>query len=199
MKKLSALIALSLLILFLAFPIFAKTSFNQLKEITTISGDLEGNFTQDKYLHALDATLTSTGMFSYRRKVSVRWETLEPIQSEFLMTPSEIISRQGEQELFKMNAGDNPVISILNKIFFSVLTAEWENLAQYFQIADTTIEKESWQVELLPLDKTILQVVQRVELKGDLFLRKIILHEKDGNRTTIHFSDLATSTNESRR
>ena len=199
MKKLPALIALSLSILFLAFPTFAKTSFNQLKEITTISGDLEGNFTQDKYLHALDATLTSTGIFSYRRKVSVRWETLEPIHSEFLMTPNEVISRQAEQELFRMNAADNPVISILNKIFFSVLTAEWENLALYFQIADATIEKENWQVELLPLDKAILQVVQRVELKGDIFLREIVLHEKDGNRTTIHFSDLAASNNESRQ
>lgn len=198
MKRLLALITLSLPILFLAFPTFAKTSFNQLKEITTISGDLTGSFTQDKYLHALDATLTSTGRFSYRRKVSVRWETLKPIQSEFLMTPNEVVSRQGEQELFRMNAGDNPVISILNKIFFSVLTAEWENLAQYFQIADATIEKESWEVELLPLDKTILQVVQRVELKGDIFLREIVLHEKDGNRTTIHFGDLPASNNDSR-
>ena len=198
MKKLAALIVLSLSVLFSASPTFAKTSFNQLKAITTVSGNLQGSFTQDKYLNALDATLTSTGKFSYLRKVSVRWETLEPIQSEFLMTPNEVISRQGEQELFRMNTRDNPVISTLNKIFFSVLTAEWENLAQYFQISDATIEKESWQVELLPLDSSIQQVVQRVELKGDVFLREIILHEKDGNRTTIRFSDLTASSNDSR-
>ena len=197
MKKLATLIVLSLSVLLLAFPTFAKTSFNELKAITTVSGDLSGSFTQDKYLKALDATLTSTGNFSYLRKVSVRWETLEPIKSEFLMTPSEVISRQGEQEVFRMDTRDNPVISTLNKIFFSVLTAEWENLAQYFQISDATIEKESWQVELLPLDSTIQQVVQRAELKGDVFLREIILHEKDGNRTTIRFSDLTASNNDS--
>ena len=186
------------LLLLLSANCFAAVSFDQLKQITTTTGDLRGNFTQDKYLNALDATLTSTGTFSYQRKVSVRWQTLEPIESEFLMTPTEMVSRQDDQELFRMKSGDNPVVAILNKIFFSVLTAEWENLAQYFQIIDAAIEKEYWQVELIPLDNTILQVVDRVELKGDRFMRTIILHEKEGNRTTIHFSDLVTSASDSR-
>ena len=187
-----------LLLLLLSANGFAAGSFDQLKQITTATGDLSGSFTQDKYLNALDATLTSTGTFSYQRKVSVRWQTLEPIESEFLMTPTEMVSRQDDQELFRMKSGDNPIVEILNRIFFSVLTAEWESLSQYFQVVDGTIEAEHWQVELIPLDNSILQVVSRVELKGDRFMRTIILHEKQGNRTTIDFSDLVASSSDSR-
>ncbi len=170
---------------------YAELTFEQLKTITITPENLDGNFTQEKYLIALDVTLDSSGKFNYQRGKTIRWETLEPIQNELIMTPTEMVNKQGDNELVRMDTDSNPTISIMSEIFFSVLTAEWEKLSEYFQLSGT-LDGEEWQAKLVPLDKTILQVISRVELKGDSLLHEIVMHENGGNKTTIYFKEMNT-------
>lgn len=170
---------------------YAELTFEQLKTITITPENLDGNFTQEKYLVVLDTTLDSSGQFNYQRGKTIRWETLEPIQNELIMTPTEMVNKQGDHELVRMDTDANPTISVMSVIFFSVLTAEWETLSEYFQLSGT-LDGEEWQAELVPLDKTILQIISRVELKGDSLLHEIVMHENSGNKTTIHFKELKT-------
>ncbi len=58
--------------------------------------ELQGNFRQEKYLAVIDATLKSSGRYRYRRGESMRWQILEPVQSELLMTPDGLSNRQGD-------------------------------------------------------------------------------------------------------
>lgn len=167
----------------------ADLSFDQLASISKNSSSLEGRFTQEKYLAALDTSLGSSGIFSYQRGKSVRWETLKPIQSEMLMTPTSISNMQGGQELMRMETESSLAVALFNEIFFSVLTAEWGKLSAYFKLSGN-IEGGQWHAELVPVDKTVKQVVRRVELKGDALVREIILYESGGDRTTIHFENL---------
>ncbi len=171
------------------FAVGADLSFDQLERISKNPPGLEGRFTQEKHLAALDTSLHSSGIFSYQRGKFVRWETLKPIQSEMLMTPTSISNKQGGQELMRMETQSSPAVALFNEIFFSVLTAEWGKLSAYFKLTGN-IEGGQWHAELVPLDNTVKQVVSRVELKGDALVREIILHESDGDRTTIHFENL---------
>lgn len=171
------------------FAVCAGLSFEQLERISNNPSSLEGRFTQEKYLAALDTALGSSGIFSYQRGKSVRWETLKPIQSEMLMTPTSISNKQGGQELMRMETESSPAVALFNEIFFSVLTAEWGKLSAYFKLSGN-IEGGQWHAELVPVNKTVKQAVSRVELKGDALVREIILHESGGDRTTIHFENL---------
>jgi thermostable 8-oxoguanine DNA glycosylase len=119
----------------------------------------------------------------------VRWETLKPIQSEVLMTPSSITSYQGGQQLMRMETELNPAITLFNEIFFSVLTAEWQKLSSHFMLTGE-VQDGQWHASLEPLDKTVKQVVSRIELDGDDLVRKITLYESGGDRTTIQFEIL---------
>lgn len=168
---------------------YADLTFEQLENVSKTPENLEGRFTQEKYLGALDTVLFSSGIFSYQREKLIRWETLKPIQSEMLITPTAISNKQGDQELMRMETESNPAVALFNEIFFSVLTAEWGKLSAYFKLSGT-IEGRQWHAELVPVDKTVKQVVGRVELKGDALVREIILYESGGDRTTIHFESL---------
>jgi hypothetical protein len=170
------------------FAVGADLSFDQLERISKNPSSLEGRFNQEKYLAALDTSLHSSGIFSYQRGRSVRWETLKPIQSEMLITPAFISNKQGGQELMRMETQSSPAVALFNEIFFSVLTAEWGKLSAYFKLSGK-LEGGQWHAELIPVDKTVKQVVSRVELKGDALVREIILHESGGDRTTIHFEN----------
>jgi len=168
----------------------AEISIEQLNKIVTAPEYLEGRFSQEKYLSELDATLSSSGVFSYQRDKSIRWETIEPIQNILMMSPQNIINMQGGIEIAKMDLKSNPAVAIFSDIFFSVLTAEWDTLSTYFSLSGALAEQQ-WQVELIPVDKTMMQVMSRVALKGDTLLRELIFYEKNGDRTIIHFENLS--------
>jgi len=168
---------------------YADLTFEQLENISKTPENLDGRFTQEKYLGALDAVLSSSGKFSYQRGKSIRWETLKPIQSEILMTPTSISNKQGGREFMRIEIESNPAVALFNEIFFSVLTAEWGKLSTYFKLSGE-MEDGQWHAELVPVDKTVQQLVSRVELKGGVLVREIILHESSGDRTAIHFDRL---------
>lgn len=170
----------------LLFPwvVQADISFERLAQLSLKPEFLEGSFSQEKYLGALDATLISTGAFTYQRGKSIRWEILQPIQSELMMTPTVISSKQDNQELIRLDASNNPVARIIGDIFFAVLTTEWGKLAPYFELSGA-IDGQKWHVILLPIDQDVARLFSRIELKGLELLEEIILYEKSGDRTTI--------------
>ncbi len=175
---------LGVIFLILPFIAGAEITFAQLAKISMTPEKLEGRFSQEKYLSALDAALVSTGVFDYQRGKSIRWAILEPIQNELLMTPDGITSQQDKGQLLQLDGGTNPTAAILGEIFFAVLTAEWEKLAEYFELSGS-IDGNRWHAVLVPLDRTARQVFSRIELKGEDLLREIVLHETSGDRTTI--------------
>lgn len=174
----------SAFVLLLPTVVQAEINYDQLAQFSLTPEILEGSFSQEKYLGALDATLISTGVFSYHRGKSIRWEILEPIHSELMMTPTAVSSKQGNQELMRLDVNNNPVARVIGEIFFAVLTADWAKLSPYFELSGT-IEGQQWHAILLPLDQTVAQIFSRIELKGLELLEEIVLHEISGDRTTI--------------
>ena len=166
----------------------ADISFEQLNNVAATPENLTGQFRQQKYLSELDATLDSSGVFSYRRNESIRWETLAPIQNVLILSPKSIIGSQGEHEVLRLDAESNPLTGVLSDVFFSVLTAQWGNLAAYFSLSGTY--EKAWTVELTPKDKTVMQLMEKVVLKGDGLIRELIVYENNGDSTTIYFEKL---------
>lgn len=175
---------LSALVLIFPFALQAEITFAQLTQISAAPEILQGLFSQVKYLVALDAELTSTGVFTYQRGKSIRWEILEPIQNVLVITPTTITNQQGSDELLRLDMDTNPTAAVMGEIFFSVLTAEWGKLSDYFELSGE-IEGQQWHAVLVPIDQTVMQIFSRIELKGGSLLRVIILHENSGDRTTI--------------
>lgn len=180
----------------------AELTFEQLKEVTLTPETLNGTFVQEKYLSSVDASLISSGTFHYLRNQSIQWITLEPIQNELLMTPTSLVNKQGSEELMRLESTATPALTVISNLFFSVLTAEWQQLSDYFELSGTLQEsaphkqqgdpaqKQPWHATLIPIEPTIQQVVSKVELKGDLLLEEVILHEPGGDRTQIRFENL---------
>ena len=180
-------IAVTLWILLILSPLAlrAEISFAQLAQLASSPDQLQGSFRQEKYLATLDTSLLSSGRFSYRRDESIRWEILEPIENELVITPSGLSSRQGDDELLRVDAASNPGAAIFGEIMFAVLSAEWLRLEQYFELSGE-IEGQQWRALLQPRDAVIGQLFNQVELRGADLLRVIVLHERGGDRTTIH-------------
>ena len=51
-------------------------------------GVVRGTFVQKKFLHDVDVTLTSTGTWSFEKDKAFAWNTLKPVPSQFVATPT---------------------------------------------------------------------------------------------------------------
>ena len=180
MKRLFFVTAL----LALSFSAHSEISFSQLAQITGMPVKHAGSFVQQKYLQVVDASLESSGVFDYERGKSIRWEILQPIQSELLMTPSGVSSKQNGEELLQLDTSANPAAAALGEIFFAILTADWAILESYVELSGS-IDGDNWHAILQPLDQSARLAFTRVELSGSGLLEKIVLHESSGDRTTI--------------
>ena len=178
----------SLIVLIFPLAVSAGISFTQLAKISTTPDQLEGAFRQEKYLKALDVELVSTGVFSYQRGKSIRWEILKPIQNELVMTPATITSKQGDGKLWQIDVESTPESAALGQIFFSLVTADWEILSNHFEVTGE-IDGQQWHAVLVPIDQIVVQAFSRIELRGENLLQQIVLHENGGNRTTIRLDN----------
>lgn len=105
------------------------------------------------------------------------------------MTPDSIVNKQGSEEIIRLDGSSNPVVSVFSEIFFAVLTADWSKLSSYFRLSGDVDEK-GWNAVLIPVDESVKKVVSKVEIQGNQLPLKVVLHESNGNRTTIRFSNL---------
>lgn len=175
------------------FPIAnAELTFEDLKQKTEHSQVLEGEFIQKKYLQALDTSIVSSGYFIYKKNKNVHWVTVEPIANELVMTPTSLISRQGEYEFVNIDVQNSPAAAMLNKVLFSLLVSEWDVLDKLFRLSGK-FEGDNWYITLIPVDETVLQLVEKVELVGSMQLHRMTFFERSGNQTTIKFTYLTDS------
>ena len=177
--------AVGVLILLLPLLAQAEISFMQLSRVASMPNELQGSFRQEKYLAVIDTLLKSSGRYSYRRGESIRWQILEPIQSELLMTPDGLSSRQGDDELLRLDANTHPGAAMMSDILFALLGAQWERLEKYFELSGS-IEGQQWQAVLMPRDAIVGQRLSRVEMQGAGLLELVVLHEAGGDVTRIY-------------
>lgn len=178
-----------LLLAFSSISAQAELSYELLAKLTDSPKTLTGDFTQEKHLSQFDATISSQGTFSYKRGAYIRWITEKPIKNELTMTTKDIISRQGDNEMLRIDTDKNPAAQIMNRIFFAVMTAEWHTLSGYFS-ATGKQSGAAWSVTLTPKNDVLKQHISLVELQGDRLLRTLTLQEKNGDSTQINFTNL---------
>jgi len=181
-----------LMLLFCCFatlPAHAELSYELLTQLTDSPDVLEGDFKQEKYLAEFDTTLVSTGHFNYQRDKFIRWHTLDPIENELMMQPNRITSSQ-DNELISLDSDKDPATKVLTEIFFSVLTADWYALSEYFFANGEYQNNRDWQVKLTPRHQMLKQAISHVELSGDSLMREVVLYEKSGDITHINFMNL---------
>lgn len=171
-------------LLALSFGARGEISFSQLAQMTVMPDKHGGSFVQEKYLQAVDASLESHGVFDYERGKSIRWEILEPIQSELLMTPAGVSSNENGETLLQLDASANPAAAALGEIFFALLTADWAMLESHLELSGS-IDGDKWHAVLEPLEQSTRLVFTRIELQGSKLIEQIVLHESSGDRTTI--------------
>lgn len=148
---------------------------------------LHGEFTQTKKVPGFAKPLVSTGNFVAARGRGVLWRSLKPFASELRLTQNEIRATQGGQTAMRLDAAREPAVRLITTLMFSLLNGDVSGLADVFELTGTT-KGASWQLSLTPKPGALQQVLKKVELEGDGFVRRIQLFEANGDESLIQLT-----------
>jgi hypothetical protein len=147
---------------------------------------LRGEFEQSKHVAGFKKALLSKGDFLVARDRGVLWRTREPFAGVLKLTPNEIVATQGGALAFRLTASTEPSVRVINGLMFSLLNGDVAALAEQFTIAGVA-EAKSWSLTLVPRQPAFAKILTRIELSGDVYVRRIAMEEANGDRTVIQF------------
>lgn len=153
---------------------------------------LRGEFAQSKSVAGFSRPLASSGDFLVSRERGVLWRTRKPFAGELRMTRNEIVATQDGRVAFRLDAGREPSVRVINNLMFSLLGGDVLALKSHFTL-DGRLSGKAWTLSLTPRQPTLAKILRKVELSGDRYVREITLDEHNGDRTQIRFVALSAT------
>jgi Outer membrane lipoprotein carrier protein LolA len=151
---------------------------------------LQGTFEQSKQVKGFKRPLKSSGTYVVKKGEGVQWNTLKPFPSELTVRAGDITSKQGDKEVFKLDAKSEPTVRVITQLLFSLLAGDLGALASYFD-ATGEVGPGEWRIELAPKTDGLKKIFLRVTLKGDTAVRSVHLMELNGDATLISLTPAA--------
>ena len=153
-----------------------------------------GRFDQSKQLTGMKKPLLSSGRFCVAAGKGVLWRTLQPFPNTLRLTRDEIVQMQGERVAVRLDAKQEPVVRTINNVLFSLLAGDLGQLETLFD-GNGLVQNNQWSVALKARDPGLARVIANVSLEGGAFVKNIVIHEANGDRTSIAFSAMQTGDN----
>jgi len=179
----------ALLLALLPAAAFAETALAQaVRERLQQPEWLRGEFTQTKKVPGFAKPLVSRGDFVLARGRGVLWRTVKPFASELRLTHNEIRATQGGQTSMRLDAAREPAVRLITTLMFSLLNGDVSGLADVLELSGS-VKGAGWQLSLTPKPGALQQVLKKVELEGDGFVRRIQLFEANGDESLIQLAN----------
>ncbi|MFZ5442820.1 MAG: LolA family protein [Myxococcota bacterium] len=162
----------------------------QVKAKLTDAPVICGQFEQAKQVKGFKRPLKSSGVFTVKKGEGVQWNTLKPFPAELTVRAGDITSKQGGQEVFKLDAKTEPSVRVITELLFSLLAGDLGALSTHFE-AKGEVGEQRWHIELTPKTEGLKKVFAQVKLDGDTAVRAVQLQELSGDSTAITLTPVA--------
>ncbi len=158
----------------------------------TRQGVLAGSFTQKKTLADLPKPLLSSGEFLFAKDRGVIWHVLKPFDSEFVLTPTLMITREAGSER-RSNASEQPGLKVATQLFTALFTLDLAALEAEFSLY-TSGSAKAWQVGLRPRHAAMAASFAEAVIAGGEQVQTITLTDAQGDKTEMTLSAMHAQT-----
>ena len=179
------MIKLTSLILFCLLPlvVHAEWSLQKLADEIRPVRQREAQFTEVKEIFLLDATLTQTGILSFRAPDVLRKEVKQPTALLIAIDGNELtIAAQG-QPTRKLFLHQQPLLLAFTESYRALLAGDRESLEHHY-ITEMNGTRENWNLRLSPRNGALKKLVVGIEFSGSYTdIKSIVTTELNGDRT----------------
>ncbi len=185
MKKLIFAAALTL-----ASPLLWAFSTAELAQTLQKPANVQGAFTQQRYLKSLTQPMTTNGQFVLIPKRGLLWHMQKPFENRLRVRADGIMQWNGKSWVAanpsKMNGQSQQI-----RLFLDLLGGNTQGLEKQFDL-QLSGSQQKWTLRLNPKTALMKQIFNHIEISGDSVVRRIELNEKQGDRTVMQFNQVQT-------
>lgn len=185
MKKLIFAAALTL-----ASPLLWAFSTAELAQTLQKPANVQGAFTQQRYLKSLSKPMTTNGQFVLIPKRGLLWHMQKPFENRLRVRADGIMQWNGKSWIVanpsKMNGQSQQI-----RLFLDLLGGNTQGLEKQFDL-QLSGSQQKWTLRLNPKTALMKQIFNHIEISGDSVVRRIELNEKQGDRTVMQFNQVQT-------
>ena len=185
MKKLIFAAALTL-----ASPLLWAFSTAELAQNLQKPANVQGAFTQQRYLKSLSKPMTTNGQFVLIPKRGLLWHMQKPFENRLRVRADGIMQWNGKSWVAanpsKMNGQSQQI-----RLFLDLLGGNTQGLEKQFDL-QLSGSQQKWTLRLNPKTALMKQIFNHIEISGDSVVRRIELNEKQGDRTVMQFNQVQT-------
>lgn len=144
----------------------------------------EARFAETDYLAILDRPVKSSGLLVYDAPDHLEKETLQPKKESLTLSGDELTVQRGHRT-YRMQLSAYPQVGPLVDAIRDTLAGNGRALEQAFKVQLTgTIE--SWELQLMPLDRAVARNVRGVHIAGARDeVRSVEIQQEDGDRSVM--------------
>lgn len=165
--------------------------FDAVLEQLKAASRVRSEFIQTKTMRLLQRPLVSAGRMIFDRGLGLYWHIETPFPSTLLVTDQQILQRSGEQRS-RLSAQQNPVAFGFAQVFFHVLSGNFDNIFEQFEVIFTE-RANGWKIALVPRDEQMRAVVATINLTGSGDLDRVDIVDHAGDSTSVEFLNRQSS------
>ncbi|SUA36234.1 lipoprotein chaperone [Neisseria zoodegmatis] len=185
MKKLILAAALTV-----CSPLLWAFSTAELSQTLQKPDNVQGAFTQQRYLKSLNKPMTTQGQFVLIPKRGLLWHMQKPFDNRLRVRSDGIMQWNGKiwatANPSKMSGQAQQI-----RLFLDLLGGNAQGLEKQFTLKLSGTQQK-WTLRLDPKTALMKQIFNHIDISGDTVVRRIELHEKQGDRTVMQFNQIQT-------
>jgi outer membrane lipoprotein-sorting protein len=202
--KTKAILFLFVLVFFSRISTAQNNSFKPMKDIKgfTLKFDdiskkltsIKSDFVQEKHLSFMEDNIVSKGIFRYKKEKKVRLQYTTPFEYLMVLNDGKMYIKDGNK-VNKFDTHSNKLFRQINDMMINTLNGNILNGNEY--TVNYFENDNSYLLELVPQDKTVLDLVSKIKIhidKKKLSVSKMEMIEKSGDFTLLTFLNVQQNT-----
>lgn len=176
------------LLLLLISPLSNAITLDELQQRFTQQPTVRAHFVQTRTIKGLSQPLRSQGQMLIARDYGLLWDQKTPFNMTLMLDDSRMVQIINHQTPQVITAQNNPQMFQFNHLLRALFQADRQVLEQNFRIDFQQTDNGGWTLHLIPTTTPLDKIFAQIELSGQTYLNQIQLHDKQGDRTDIVFS-----------
>lgn len=160
---------------------------DQLTQQLQAPNTVQGQFTQQRLLKSLTKPMQTSGQFALKKQTGLFWHVQKPLNLQ-LRVRAQGIAQWNEQTQTWHNSTQSGQHTQV-KLFMALLSGDLTELNKQFNLSATG-NLNNWTLQLSPKTLIMKQIFTQITINGDKVVRRVVLQEKQGDKTTIQFSNI---------
>jgi outer membrane lipoprotein-sorting protein len=143
----------------------------------------KASFVEKKYIGIVDKPVESSGELAFTAPNKLEKRTLKPALESLVLEGDSLTIDQADKRRFTVSLQEHPEVSAFVESIRGTLAGDRTALEKYYTVA-VTGPMEKWQLQLIPTQARMAQVISRIRINGaHASVKTIEFEQADGDRS----------------